>query len=153
VHGFVEYVDGSTLAQLGAPDMRTPIQVALAWPERPPGRSPSVDWRSLARLDFEPPDFERFPALALAYRVIELGGIAGAVMNAANERAVQAFLDRRIPFGRITELTGEAVGELVGDRRQAPLSSLAQALEADRAARAFVTDRLQHAPAHASSSR
>lgn len=138
VHSFVEYVDGSTLAQLGAPDMRTPIQFALTWPDRPPGCSPAIDWTKLPKLDFEKPDLEKFPALRLAYEVIELGGVAGAVMNAANERAVQAFLDRRIAFGAITDLTERAVRSLVGSRPQGRLSGLGQALEADDEARGWV---------------
>ncbi|MHC4996194.1 MAG: 1-deoxy-D-xylulose-5-phosphate reductoisomerase [Planctomycetota bacterium] len=103
-HSFVEYEDHSVLAQLGAPDMKTPIQYALTYPDRAPGCSEPLDWTTLGRLDFHQPDHERFPALGLAYRVIEAGGTAGAILNAANEQAVAAFLEHRIRFGRIVEL-------------------------------------------------
>lgn len=134
VHSLVEYADGSVIAQLGANDMRTPIQYALAHPARPPGVSRKLDLASIARLDFVPPDHARFPALGLAYDVIRAGGTAGAVFNAANEAAVAAFLDRRIPFGRIAELTRDALKE-VGS---SSMSSLADAMAADAAARTFV---------------
>lgn len=138
IHSFVEYSDGSVLAQLGAPDMRTPIQWALTWPDRAAGVSDRLDFGALSRLDFEPPDLERFPALKLAYDVIERGGTSGAVFNAANEAAVAAFLDHRIPFGRITELSGAALRDLVGEGRQSPLTSLDEALAADAQARAYI---------------
>jgi len=134
IHSFVEFEDGSVIAQLGAPDMRTPIQFALTFPHHVPGRAPMISWESMSRLDFQPPDLERFPALALGHRVIELGGTSGAIFNAANEAAVEAFLQKRIPFGRITELTAAAIDEVgVSDVR-----SLADVLEADRAARRYV---------------
>src|SRR5699024_6949883 len=98
----------------------------------------AMDWSKLATLTFEPPDHERFPALRLAYQAIEAGGTAGAVLNAANEAAVQAFLERRIRFGRIVELVGEALAAV--DVRT--IDSLDTVLDADRQARAFVTDRL-----------
>mgnify|MGYP003700454461 CR=1 FL=1 len=145
IHSFVEYADGSVLAQLGAPDMRTPIQWALTWPVRSHGVSDRLDFEAMSRLDFEPPDFERFPALQLAYDVIELGGAAGAVFNAANEAAVTAFLDERIPFGRVTELAKEALHSLIGSRRQPTLSSLDDALAADAEARRFVQQSLEGA--------
>lgn len=134
VHSLVEYADGSVIAQLGANDMRTPIQYALAHPARPPGVSRKLDLASIARLEFVPPDHARFPALGLAYEVIRSGGSAGAVFNAANEAAVAAFLDRRIPFGRIAELTRDALREL----GSSPLRTLADALAADAAARRYV---------------
>lgn len=138
VHSFVEFTDHSILAQLGPPDMRTPIQYALTYPDRPAGCSEAMDWSKLATLTFEPPDRDRFPAVDLAYRVIETGGTAGAVLNAANEAAVQAFLERRIRFGRIVELVTEAL-ETIEVR---PVDSLAAVLDADREARAFVQARL-----------
>ncbi|MDX1682815.1 MAG: 1-deoxy-D-xylulose-5-phosphate reductoisomerase, partial [Phycisphaeraceae bacterium] len=95
-HSFVEFTDHSVLAQLGPPDMKTPIQYALTYPDRDAGCSEAMDWSALRQLDFEPPDPERFPALRLAFEVIEAGGTAGAVFNAANEAAVAAFLDRKI---------------------------------------------------------
>ncbi len=101
LHSMVEFQDGSLKAQLGAPDMRVPIQYALCYPDRPP-----VAWKRLSLLDvasltFEPPDFERFPCLALAYRAGREGGTAPAALNAANEVAVEAFLMERIGFGDI----------------------------------------------------
>jgi 1-deoxy-D-xylulose-5-phosphate reductoisomerase len=108
IHSMVEFVDGSVVAQLSPPDMRTPIQYALTYPDRAEGCSRKMDWRSAFSLRFEPPDFERFPALRLAYEVAEAGGTAGAVLNAANETAVAAFIAGKIPFDaicRVVELT------------------------------------------------
>lgn len=136
VHSIVEWADGSMIAQLGPPDMRSPIQYALTHPHRPDGASRKLDWASLSRLDFEPPDLERFPALALAYRCIDLGGTAGAVFNAANEAAVEAFLapGSRVSFGRIPDLARRAL-DSVG---VSALRDLADVTDADAAARAFV---------------
>ncbi|MEM6332076.1 MAG: 1-deoxy-D-xylulose-5-phosphate reductoisomerase [Planctomycetota bacterium] len=133
-HSFVEYVDGSVLAQLGPPDMKTPIQYAMTYPNRAAGCSAAMDWAQLAGLTFERPDPARFPALRLAYEVIEAGGSAGAVFNAANEAAVAAFLDRRIPLGDISRLA-EAALEAVGT---GPIGSVEDALAADAEARRFV---------------
>ncbi|MEM9253187.1 MAG: 1-deoxy-D-xylulose-5-phosphate reductoisomerase [Planctomycetota bacterium] len=137
-HSFVEFVDGSVLAQLGPPDMRTPIQYALTHPHRAEGCSRSMDWAALSGLTFEPPDHDRFPALRMAYRVIEAGGTAGAVFNAANEAAVAAFLDRRIRVGDIARLT-EGAFDALGHR---PITSVDDVLNADRAARVWVDDAL-----------
>jgi 1-deoxy-D-xylulose-5-phosphate reductoisomerase len=98
IHGMVHYCDGSVLAQLGSPDMRTPIAHTLAWPERIATPAPRLDLAQLGRLTFEPPDEQRFPALRLARAALEAGGGAPCVLNAANEVAVAAFLDRRIGF-------------------------------------------------------
>jgi 1-deoxy-D-xylulose-5-phosphate reductoisomerase len=98
IHGLVYYTDGSVLAQLGSPDMRTPIANALGWPERIAAPSPRLDLAKLAQLTFEAPDPERFPALRLARDALDSGGGAPTVLNAANEIAVAAFLDRRIGF-------------------------------------------------------
>jgi 1-deoxy-D-xylulose-5-phosphate reductoisomerase len=98
IHGMVCYRDGSVLAQLGAPDMRIPIAHTLAWPERMATPSPRLDLASLARLDFMAPDTERFPALPLAREALRAGGGAPAMLNAANEIAVEAFMQRRIGF-------------------------------------------------------
>jgi 1-deoxy-D-xylulose-5-phosphate reductoisomerase len=98
IHSLVEYADGSTLAQLGPPDMRTPIACALAWPDRLPWPAPALDLAAIGALTFEKPDEERFPALKLAREALRAGGHAPAVFNAANEVAVAAFLDRRLPF-------------------------------------------------------
>ena len=92
VHSFVEFVDGSVLAQLSPPDMRLPVQYALTYPARVPGPARKLDWPALTRLDFRPPDSDRFPALALGFEVAARGGSCGAVLNAANEAAVAAFL-------------------------------------------------------------
>ena len=137
-HSFVEFMDHSVLAQLGSPDMKTPIQYALTWPHRAAGCSRPLDWTALSRLDFEQPDHQRFPALSLAYEVIDRGGTAGAIVNAANEEAVNAFLERRIPFGRIVELSREALDATPVE----PVRELATVLSADRAARAFVRQQL-----------
>lgn len=104
VHSMVSYVDGSVLAQLGNPDMRTPIAHALAYPERINSGVPPIDLIQIAQLSFERPDFLRFPCLKLAYDALQAGGSAPAIMNAANEIAVQAFLDSRIGFRVIDQL-------------------------------------------------
>jgi 1-deoxy-D-xylulose-5-phosphate reductoisomerase len=101
VHSMVEYVDGSVVAQLSPPDMRLPIQYALTYPERCVSPAPRLDLKRFFRLDFEPPDEERFPALALGKEVAHRGGTAGAVLNAANEAAVAAFLDGQLGFSEI----------------------------------------------------
>jgi 1-deoxy-D-xylulose-5-phosphate reductoisomerase len=141
VHSFVEFTDHSVLAQLGPPDMRTPIQYALTGPDRTGSCSEAMDWSKLSELTFEPPDRERFPALGLGYKVIELGGTAGAVLNGANEAAVAAFLDRRVSFARISELAAAAV-EAIPPR---PADSLDAVLDADRAGRDFVQQRVEAA--------
>lgn len=105
IHSMVEFRDGSVIAQLGTPDMRTPIQYAITYPDRLEGCSRRLDFSTLRRLNFEPPDLERFPALRLGYEVARAGGTAGAVMNAANEAAVEAFRQERISFVEIVELT------------------------------------------------
>ncbi|MCS7238108.1 MAG: 1-deoxy-D-xylulose-5-phosphate reductoisomerase [Thermoguttaceae bacterium] len=109
VHALVEFVDGSVLAQLSQPDMRLPIQLALTWPERQPSIARKLDWSTAIRLEFEPPDWERFPALQLGLEVARVGGTAGAVLNAANEVAVEAFLKGRLPFSRIVPLCRRAL--------------------------------------------
>lgn len=112
IHSMVEYIDGSVLAQLGTPDMRTPIAVALAWPERIATPGERLDLIRAGRLDFESPDAERFPALALTRQALRSGGAAPTVLNAANEVAVSAFLDGRIGFldiERVVERTLAAV--------------------------------------------
>ncbi len=101
IHSLVEYVDGSVVAQLSPPDMRLPIQYALTWPDRKPGIARTVDWTQTYRLEFEPPDLERFPALELGLEVARAGGTAGAVLNGANEAAVAAFLAGQISFDQI----------------------------------------------------
>lgn len=143
VHSVVECHDGSQLAQLGTTDMRTPIQIALTHPCRAPAPAPRLDLASVARLDFEAPDPVRFPSIARASEVIERGGIAGAVFNAANEAAVEAFLEEgsSLPFGAISELAGAALDELGSGE----LTSLDDALAADAEARRYVARRLVEA--------
>ena len=131
VHSMVEFVDGSVLAQMSHSDMRFPIQYALTWPERLPGALPPLDWARVGRLDFEEPRRDVFPALDLARQAAERGGIAPAVLNAANEVAVAEFLAGRIAFPRIWDIVG-AVLERTSDR---PAESLDVVLQADRTAR------------------
>lgn len=138
VHSLVEFIDGSVIAQLNPPDMRLPIQYALTWPERKAGCSPGLDLAALNRLDFEPVDRERFPSVDLAFEAIERGGNAGAVLNAANEEAVRAFLAQRIAFHRIPELVAAALRTVPGGS----VSTLEDCLAADRAARAFIATEL-----------
>ena len=131
VHSMVEYADGSVIAQLGNPDMRTPIAHALAYPERIEAGVGSLDLASIGRLDFTAPDFARFPALRLGYRALREGGTSPATLNAANEIAVAAFLERRLPFLAITAVI-EAVMDALPARA---LASLDDVLDADAAAR------------------
>jgi 1-deoxy-D-xylulose-5-phosphate reductoisomerase len=112
VHSMVEYSDGSVIAQLGHPDMRTPIAQALAFPERIDAGVPSLDLFRIGVLNFEQPDFERFPALTLAYQALRSGGSSAATLNAANEVAVSAFLEGRLPFLRITTIIEETLGSV-----------------------------------------
>ncbi|WP_448664532.1 1-deoxy-D-xylulose-5-phosphate reductoisomerase [Sphingomonas sp. CJ20] len=109
VHSMVEYVDGSVLAQLGTPDMRTPIAFALAWPERMETPCEALDLARIARLDFEAPDMVRFPALALARQALAAGGARPAILNAANEVAVEAFLAGRIGFLEIAAIVADTL--------------------------------------------
>jgi 1-deoxy-D-xylulose-5-phosphate reductoisomerase len=132
VHGLVYYTDGSVLAQLGSPDMRTPIANTLGWPHRMPAPSPRLDLARLARLTFEAPDPARFPALRLARAAMEAGGGAPCVLNAANEVAVAAFLDRRVGFLEVAEIV-ERTLDLLPDRS---IDSLDDVYALDREARA-----------------
>jgi 1-deoxy-D-xylulose-5-phosphate reductoisomerase len=104
IHSMVEFVDGSVIAQLSPPDMRLPIQYALTYPERITSTSPCIDWASPMQLDWKPADLERYPALALGFEVIERSGTCGAVLNAANEAAVQLFLDKKIKLTDIATI-------------------------------------------------
>ena len=131
VHSLVEFVDGSVLAQLGPPDMRVPLAFALAWPERIATPAQRLDLAAIAQLDFERPDFERFPALRLAREALEQGGAAPIVLNAANEVAVAAFLNGTIRFTDITGTVGEALGTL----DFAAPGSIDEVLEIDRQTR------------------
>jgi 1-deoxy-D-xylulose-5-phosphate reductoisomerase len=131
VHSMVEFIDGSVLAQLSPPDMKLPIQYALTWPARCPGVASRMDWRRMMRLDFEPPDMERFGALELGLEVARTGGTSGAVLNGANEAAVAAFLDGRLRFDQIVP----ACRSVLGNHNHDPSPALADVLAADRWAR------------------
>jgi 1-deoxy-D-xylulose-5-phosphate reductoisomerase len=131
IHSMVSYVDGSVLAQLGNPDMRTPIAHALAYPERMQSGVQSIDLAAIGKLTFEPPDLNRFPCLKLAYDALENGGTAPAILNAVNEVAVQAFLDRQIGFRMIDQLISRVMDRLP----QKEVSTLDDLLEQDRCAR------------------
>jgi 1-deoxy-D-xylulose-5-phosphate reductoisomerase len=138
VHSMVELVDGSIIAQLGVTDMRHAIQYALTYPDRRPSVLPSLDLMALSRLEFFAPDHERFPCLRLAYDALRRGGTMPAVLNAANEVAVAAFLDEMITFGEIARLIAGACAEHL----QQPASNLETVLAADRWARAWVSRRV-----------
>lgn len=131
IHSMVEYQDGSIIAQLGTPDMKTPIQYALTYPRRSVGIAEPLDWTQARTLHFEPPDFERFPALQLGYDAARRGGSCGAVLNAANEAAVERFRSGKIPFGDITALTAEVCSR----HETIPRPTLDELLESDAWAR------------------
>ena len=139
VHSLVEYADGSTLAQLAAPDMRTPIAQALAWPERIRSGVESLDLVRAGRLDFEAPDPQRFPCLGLAAAAAREGGLAPASLNAADEVAVQAFLDRQLNFGEIAAVIEMVMAQVAN----AKVTDLESVLAADAEARARARALLQ----------
>ena len=150
IHSLVEYVDGSVLAQLGNPDMRTPIAFALGYPERIAAGVDFLDLAALGRLNFSAPDYARFPCLGLARESLRAGGNAPAVLNAANEAAVAAFLDARLRFDQIPAL----IEHVLGDAVTAPLRALEDVFAADRSARESAGRWLQrHAQAGARPSR
>jgi len=148
IHGLVEYIDGSILAQLGSPDMRIPIASTLAWPERMETPSAPLDLAALARLDFEAPDEARFPALRIAREALLAGEGATSCLNAANEVAVGAFLAGRIGF---LDISGIVSGCLDAMDRKSMLpkrfAGIDDALDIDRLARDFVTQRMTGIPA------
>ena len=109
IHSMIEFEDGAVLAQLGRPDMRGPIGYAMGYPERLPYGAEPLDFAALSKLTFAAPDMERFPGLALARAALEEGGSAPVILNGANEAAVAAFLEERIPFGRIAEIIAETM--------------------------------------------
>ena len=135
VHSLVEYCDNAVLAQLGAPDMRLPIQYALTWPERTPGPAQPLDLLNCPSLTFQAPDYDAFPCLGLALEAARTGGTATAVLNGANEAAVALFLEEKLSFPGIAERVGLALERLPVVQKP----SLEEILEADRAARALVT--------------
>lgn len=131
IHSMVQYADGCILAQMGAPDMRTPIAYSLGWPERLDGFAKRVDFAALGSVTFEAPDIQRFPQLGYAYEALRMGGAASIVLNAANEIAVEAFLDRRIRFLDIARACRHMMDTMV----LAAPKSLPEVLAADREAR------------------
>lgn len=136
IHSMVEYVDGSVLAQLGNPDMRTPIAHALAWPERIPSGVASLDLIATARLDFSAPDYHRFPCLSLAQQAAERGATAPAILNAANEVAVAAFLQRQIRFDQISQV----IESVLNKQEIIEPESLALVIASDQKARQMAKD-------------
>ena len=135
IHSLVQYVDGSVLAQLGNPDMRTPIAHALAWPERLSSGVSPLDLFAIGRLDFSPPGYDRFPCLSLAIQAAEAGGTAPTILNAANEVAVAAFLGGRIGFTAIADLVADTLARLPAG--PVPADGLETLLATDREARAL----------------
>ena len=133
IHSLVQYVDGSVIAELGEPDMRTPIAHALAWPERIQSGVSLLDLVSCGQFDFAEPDLEAFPCLSLAFEALKRGGSAPAVLNAANEVAVAAFLDKKIKFLAIPEIIRQTLAEI----SDYPLTDLDSVLDVDRRARHY----------------
>ena len=131
VHSMVEYVDGSVLAQLGTPDMRIPIAYALAWPERIATPAARLDLAQIGRLEFEAPDLQRFPCLAMAWAALRAGGSAPCILNAANEIAVAAFIAGQVGFLDIDTIVAETLATVASG----PVGSLDEVIEVDRAAR------------------
>jgi 1-deoxy-D-xylulose-5-phosphate reductoisomerase len=138
IHSLVEYVDGSVLAQLGTPDMRTPIAQALAYPDRVETGVGTLELARLGALTFEAPDHDRFPCLKLAYEALAAGNAAPAVLNAANEVAVAAFLDGRIRFTDIAVACSKALAQVPARYG----STLDEARAADAETRSFTRTRL-----------
>ena len=138
VHSMVEFVDGSIIAQLGTADMRTPIQYALTYPERLPSPLAGLDWATVSRLDFMPTDRKKFPCISLAYQAMNAGGTTPAVLNAADEIAVEAFLDRRIAFPDIPKM----IENTLSAHQNTAADSIESIIEADRWARDYARRRL-----------
>ncbi len=151
VHAMIEYVDGSLIAQISATDMRMPIQYALTWPERADAPVPRLDWAERRNWSFGPPDFARFPLLRLAYEAQEAGGSAACTLNAADEIAVESFLNRQISFAAVAEVVEETLTRVPVRRPQ----SIGEVLEIDResreVARRLVRERVAGGTAEASS--
>jgi 1-deoxy-D-xylulose-5-phosphate reductoisomerase len=142
IHSLVAYQDGSVLAQLGAADMRIPIAHALAWPARLVTSAPRLDLAAIAKLDFEVPDLERFPALSLARSALQKGGAAPTILNAANEVAVQAFLDRNVSFPEIAAIVLETMDEACRLGMDAALGDLDDVYAADEAGRSIAVQNI-----------
>jgi 1-deoxy-D-xylulose-5-phosphate reductoisomerase len=135
IHGMVEFSDRSVVAQLGTPDMRTPIAHCLGWPDRITGPATKLDLAKIGQLTFESPDFERFPGLRLAYDALRAGGGATTVFNAANEVAVAAFIAGQIRFGAIARLVEATLQDWTRSGNLSPLSSADDAITVDQVAR------------------
>ena len=144
IHSMVQYNDGSVLAQLGNPDMRTPIAHAMAWPQRMASGVASLDLFEIARLDFEQPDFERFPCLRLSYEALRAGGTSTAILNAANEIAVEAFLNEKIGYTAIPEII-ESTLSLVSSNEASDLTCI---LADDAKARLVAEERVAKLSVH-----
>ena len=143
VHALVEFCDGSMLAQLASPDMRTPIALSLAWPARMSAPTKRLDLVEVAQLSFERPDEARFQALGLARQAMQRGGMAPAVLNAANEVAVEAFLTRRTGFLQIAQLVAETLDMAEGRNLLAQVDDLDGVLAVDAAARGLALNLLE----------
>ena len=143
VHSLVEYVDGSFIAQLGSADMRIPIAHALAWPERIDSGAPALDLAALARLDFAEPDIDAFPCLRLACEALEAGGTAPAILNAANEVAVAAFLNGRLGFAGIAAIVNEALNRIALSSAESLEAVLAADAHARKVAQAVIDSRMR----------
>ena len=139
VHAMIEYTDGSVLAQICATDMRMPIQYALTYPDRCEAPVPRIDWAEARRWEFLPPDFDKFPLLRLAYQCQEAGGAASCTLNAADEIAVQAFLEGRIGFPSISEIVSETLSKMPPREPR----SVDEILEIDRESRAVARNLVQ----------
>jgi 1-deoxy-D-xylulose-5-phosphate reductoisomerase len=150
VHGFVEFFDGSVIAHLGPPDMRVPISNCLAWPQRIDWPAPRLDFAKIATLDFEAPDDERFPALALARQALETGGGAPTVLNAANEVAVAEFLARRLSFIGISALVAATLEAATGRGLMAEPENVGDAIAIDHDSRRLAQTLLPEIAAKAS---
>jgi 1-deoxy-D-xylulose-5-phosphate reductoisomerase len=136
VHAMIEYSDGSVLAQISATDMRMPIQYALTYPDRCEAPVPRIDWSEARQWDFLPPDFEKFPLLKLAYQCQEAGGSATCTLNAADEIAVEAFLEERIGYSSIHEVISDTLSKMP----ERSLGTVAEILEMDRESRAMARE-------------
>lgn len=150
IHGMVEFTDRSVMAQLGSPDMRTPIAHCLGWPDRIVGRAAPLDLAKIGSLTFEAPDYARFPGLKLAYDALRTGNGATTVYNAANEVAVAAFIAQKIRFGAIARLVEATMNEWVRAGNLAPLSSADDAIAVDHKARKIAATLLPQIAAKAS---
>jgi 1-deoxy-D-xylulose-5-phosphate reductoisomerase len=140
VHSFVEMVDGSIIAQLGVTDMKHAIQYALTYPKRQPNCLPPLDFAKISQLTFEEPDLEKFPCLALAYKALRIGGTMPATLNAANEIAVEAFLDNKIQLSDIPKI----IESVMNEHESQTVSSLRIVLETDASARKHAIMKLEN---------